>query len=251
VKYGYSNVGEVVEGALRGRPVFCLYPHQTAYVVDRQAVVPLPNGIDPARAVLGANMETALNALWDAAPLLGDRVSVVGGGVVGCLVAYLAARIAGTEVELVDINPERARVANALGVAFVAPDRARPERDLVVHASGSPLGLRTALELAVTDGTVLELSWFGDAEVSLPLGRAFHARRLALRASQVGTLSPRARARHTRTSRLEAALRLCGDPTLDVLIDGESPFTALPEIMTQLTSAQSGALCHRVRYEAE
>jgi hypothetical protein len=250
VKYGYANVGMVVEGpsSLRGCTVFSLYPHQTAYVVDESSVVALPPGLDPARAVLAANMETALNALWDAGPLLGDRLSVVGAGVVGCLSAYLAARIAGADVELVDIRADRARVAEALGVGFATSERAQRDRDLVLHASGTAAGLRTALDLAAAESTIVELSWFGDTEVALPLGRDFHARRLTLRSSQVGTLSPRARRRHTRRSRLEAALALCVDPALDVLIDGESDFFTLAEIMPRLASPASAALCHRLRY---
>jgi NADPH:quinone reductase-like Zn-dependent oxidoreductase len=250
VKYGYSSVGTVVEGPepLRGRAVFCLYPHQSAYVVEQNEVVPLPDALPPARAVLGANMETALNALWDAAPLLGDRVTVVGAGVLGCLCAYLTGRIPGADVQLVDVNPERARVAAALGVRFALAPAAERERDLVLHASGTGEGLRAALDLAAKEGTVIELSWFGDAEVSLPLGHAFHARRVTLRSSQVGTVSPRARPRHTHRSRLAEALSLCRDPALDILIDGESPFVDLPTVMAELSVPGGGHLCHRLRY---
>src|SRR5262249_14199598 len=156
------------------RAVFCLYPHQTAYVVPASAVVPLPDGVPPERAVLAANLETALNALWDAEPRIGDRVSVVGAGVVGSLVAYLAARVPATDVELIDVRPERASVAAALGARFALPDGAKRERDLVFHASGRAEGAATALALAANEATLVELSWFGDAEVSLPLGRDFH-----------------------------------------------------------------------------
>jgi len=250
LKYGYANVGTVVEGSaeLRGRAVFCLYPHQSAYLVAADAVVPVPDGVPPERAVLAANMETALNALWDASPLLADRVTVVGAGVLGCLAAYLAGRIPGVEVELVDVKPERARIAGALGVRFAMPGGASRERDLVLHASGAPSGLRSALDLAAPESTILELSWYGDAEVSLPLGQAFHVRRLTLRSSQVGTVSPKARARHTHRSRLATALSLCADRALDVLIDGESDFRDLPVVMAELTASGGGPLCRRLRY---
>jgi threonine dehydrogenase-like Zn-dependent dehydrogenase len=199
--------------------------------------------------VLAANMETALNAVWDAGPMLGDRVTVVGGGVVGSLTAYLIARMAGVEVELVDTRAERAGVAAALGLRFATPERAQGERDLIVHASGTALGLRAALDLAAREAVIVELSWFGDAEVSLPLGQAFHVRRLTLRSSQVGTVSPRARPRQSHRSRLELALSFCKDQALDILIDGESNLAALPEVMPKLSSSSSGALCHRVRYD--
>ena len=252
VKYGYSSVGVVEAGAaeLRGQPVFCLFPHQSAYVVPVHAVLPVPASVPPARAVLAANMETAINAVWDAAPRLGDRVTVVGAGVVGCLCAYVLSRHAGVAVELLELRPERSTIARALGASFALPKDARGERDLVVHASGSEGGLRTSLQLAAANATVLELSWFGDSEVRLPLGEAFHARRLSLRSSQVGAVSPRARSRFDHRARLALALELCADPLLDGLIDAESRFESLPEIMLQLTVPGHGGLCHRLRYDS-
>jgi NADPH:quinone reductase-like Zn-dependent oxidoreductase len=252
LKYGYASVGRVVEGpsALSDRTVFCLYPHQSAYVVPISSVVPLPPSVTSSRAVLAANLETALNALWDARPLAGDRISVVGAGVLGCLFAYLARKIPAAEVELVDVRPERAKVAEALGVSFATPDEARKERDLVVHASASAEGLRTALDLASSDVTVLELSWFGDRAVALPLGGAFHVKRLALRSSQVGTVSPNARGRFTHRARLELALSFCADEALDVLFTSESSLSDLPATMRELCGASGGALCHRVRYDS-
>lgn len=249
VKYGYANVGRVLAGSpsLAGKVVFCLHPHQTEYVVAEDAVVPVPDGVPPERAVLAANLETALNALWDALPRAGDRVTVVGGGVVGCLAAYLAAKTPGADVELVDVNAVRRRITDSFGVRFASPDSAARERDLVLHATGRPEGLRTALDLAAPESTVLELSWFGAGDVPLPLGEAFHARRLTLRSSQVGSVSPNARRRFTHRKRLELALTLLADPTLDVLIDGESAFDDLPHTMTTLAAAP-GPLCHRVRY---
>ena len=246
VKYGYANVGRAVSGTFAGRPVFCLFPHQTAYVVAESALVPLPDGVPPERAVLAANLETAVNALWDAHPQIGDRVTVVGAGAVGCLVAHLAERVAGADVELVDVLPGRAAQAKALGVGFALPGAAKRERDLVFHASGRADVAVTALSLAATDATIIELSWYGDREVSLPLGRDFHVRRLTLRSSQVGTVSPAARPRYTHRSRLELALSLLTDARLDCLIDGETPFDALPSALGELTS--KGGLCRRVRY---
>jgi threonine dehydrogenase-like Zn-dependent dehydrogenase len=250
VKYGYSNVGRVEAGnaELVGQLVFCLFPHQSAYVVPASAVLPLPRGVPPERAVLAANLETAINAVWDVAPQLGDRVTVVGGGMVGCLCAYLLARHPALTVEVVDLCSERASIARALGASFALPEDAQRERDLVVHASGSEAGLRTSLALAGTEATVLELSWFGAAEVRLPLGEAFHARRLCLRSSQVGTLSPRARARFDHRARLSLALELCQDPLLERLIDSEIRFEELPEAMARLTLPASSALAHRLRY---
>jgi len=250
VKYGYANVGRVVAGApeLRDRSVFCLYPHQTAYVVPASEVVALPPGVEPARAVLAANLETAVNALWDGAPRLGDRVSIVGAGVLGSLVAYLVRHVAAVEVELVDRRPDRVDIARTFGTAFASPESAQRGRDLVFHTSGTAGGLRTALALPGKEGVVVELSWFGDVEPSLPLGAAFHSERLTLRSSQVGSLSPNARPRFTRRARLELALSLCSDPALDVLFSSEGTLDELPDAMRRLAVPDSGALCHRVRY---
>jgi threonine dehydrogenase-like Zn-dependent dehydrogenase len=250
VKYGYSSVGRVEVGApeLEGRIVFCLHPHQTMYVVERSAVTLVPDSVPPGRAVLAANLETAVNALWDAGPLIGDRVAVIGAGVVGCLLARLLGRLPGAEVELVDVRAERAAVAAELGVAFRSPGEASAGRDLVFHTSGSEAGLRTALELADQGGRVVELSWFGDQPVTLPLGESFHVRRLELRSSQVGSVSPRARRRFTHATRLAFALSLLNDPAFDVLFDEEASFDALPATLARLSDPSTSVLCHRVRY---
>ncbi len=251
LKYGYANVGVVQAGAeeLLGRAVFCLFPHQSAYVVPVHAVLPIPDGVAPERAVLAANMETAINAVWDGAPQLGDRVTVVGAGVLGCLCAYLLTRQIGVSVELVDIQEQRALIAKQLGARFASPAAAARERDLVIHTSASEAGLRTCLELVARDATVLELSWFGATEVCLPLGGAFHHERVSLRSSQVGSLSPRARRRFDYRARLALALELCKDPGLDALIEAESPFEALPALMARLAAPTSTALCQRLVYD--
>ncbi|MFD7135684.1 zinc-binding alcohol dehydrogenase [Streptomyces sp. NPDC059894] len=249
VKYGYLNVGVVEEGpdALAGRTVFCLFPHQTRFVVPASAVTVVPDAVPAGRAVLAGTVETAVNALWDAAPLVGDRIAVVGGGMVGCSVAALLARFPGVRVELVDADPARADVAAALGVGFATPEEASGGCDLVVHASATEQGLARSLELLTAEGTVVELSWYGDRRVSLPLGEAFHSRRLVIRGSQVGTVSP-ARAHRTYADRLALALGLLADPAFDALVTGESAFEELPEVMPRLASGELPALCHRVRY---
>jgi threonine dehydrogenase-like Zn-dependent dehydrogenase len=249
VKYGYLSVGLVEEGpaALKGRTVFCLYPHQTRYVVPASAVTVVPDDVPARRAVLAGTVETAVNALWDAAPLVGDRIAVVGGGMVGSSVAALLARFPGVRVQLVDADPARAETAEALGVGFASPADALGDCDLVVHASATEQGLARSLELLSAEGTVVELSWYGDRRVSLPLGEAFHSRRLVIRSSQVGTVSP-ARANRSYGDRLALALKLLADPALDALITGESAFEELPEVMPKLARGEIPALCHLVSY---
>ncbi|MFJ8151425.1 dehydrogenase [Streptomyces sp. NPDC094468] len=250
VKYGYLSVGVVEAGPaeLTGRTVFCLYPHQTRYVVPASAVTVVPERVPPARAVLAGTVETAVNALWDATPLIGDRIAVIGGGMVGCSVAALLARFPGVRLQLVDADPARARTAEALGVDFATPEDALGGCDLVVHASATEQGLTRALELLAPEGTVLELSWYGDRRISLPLGEAFHSRRLTVRSTQVGTVSPAARPGRGYAERLTLALDLLADPALDALITGESAFEELPQVLPRLASGEVPALCHRVRY---
>lgn len=249
VKYGYSSVGRVVRGStnLEGKLVFCLFPHQTAYVIDEASTMPLPDEIPPKRAVLAANCETALNAVWDADIAVGDRVTVVGSGTVGALVAYLAARHPGTRVELVDIDSHKSRVAHALGATFASPDTARPGADVVVHASGTAAGLELSVRLAAFEATIVELSWYGRRPVELSLGGAFHSQRLTLRSSQVGSVSPRRRTRFTRRERLALALSLLSEERLDVLLGAERAFENLPDVMRELSS--SGGECPVVSYE--
>ncbi|MCK1819600.1 zinc-binding alcohol dehydrogenase [Streptomyces sp. XM83C] len=250
VKYGYLNVGVVEEGPadLVGRTVFCLYPHQTRYVAPVSALTAVPERVPAARAVLAGTVETAVNALWDAPPLVGDRIAVVGGGMVGCSVAALAARFPGVRVQLVDPDPARAKTADALGVEYATPGDARGDCDLVVHASATQAGLTRSLELLRTEGTVLELSWYGDRQVAVPLGEAFHSRRLTVRGSQVGTVSPARAAVRSYADRLALALDLLADPVFDTLVTGESPFDELPDVMPLLASGELPALCHRIRY---
>jgi threonine dehydrogenase-like Zn-dependent dehydrogenase len=251
VKYGYLSVGVVQQGPaeLQGRTVFCLYPHQTAYVVPARSVVVVPEDVPAPRAVLAGTVETAVNALWDAAPLLGDRVTVVGAGMVGCCVARLLARFPGTQVTLVDVDAGRAAVAAALGVDFTAPADAADGRDLVVHTSATSAGLQTSLDLLAPEGTVIDLSWYGDADVTLSLGGAFHSRRLGIRASQVGTVAPARRATRTTSDRLALALDLLQDPAFDALLTGASRFDELPEVMARVATGDLPALCHTISYD--
>lgn len=250
VKYGYLNVGVVEHGpaALLGHTVFCLYPHQTRYVVPAEAVTPVPDDVPWQRAVLAGTVETAVNALWDAAPLVGDRVAVVGAGLVGCSVAGVLAGLPGARVQLVDVDPSREPLARTLGVDFATPERASGDCDLVVHASASEDGLARCLELLAFEGEVLELSWYGDRRVTLPLGENFHSRRLNVRSSQVGAVAPARRARYSLSDRLALALRLLANPAFDALLTGESDFDELPTVLPRLASGDLPALCHRIVY---
>ncbi|MFP4207947.1 MAG: zinc-dependent alcohol dehydrogenase [Wenzhouxiangella sp.] len=250
VKYGYASVGRVEHGPaeLLDQTVFCLYPHQDRYVVPADAVLTVPAMVPAGRAVLAANAETAINIVWDAGIGPGDRVCVIGGGVVGCLVTWLAARIPGTVVTLVDLEPSRARLAECFGSDFAQADRAPGDQDVVIHASASQAGLATALACAGNEACVIEASWFGSAQPSTPLGEGFHARRLTLRSSQVGQLPPARRPRWDHRRRLALALALLDDPRLDVLISGESHFDELPQVMLHLAGGGGKTLCHRIAY---
>jgi NADPH:quinone reductase-like Zn-dependent oxidoreductase len=250
VKYGYSTVGRVEAGPepLLGRTVFALHPHQTLFDVPAETAVPVLPDLPLSRAVMAANMETALNATWDAAPGPTGRIAVVGAGVVGALTAFLCARIEGAKVTLVDIDPAREELAAALGLDFAKPEHAPADCDYVFHASATAMGLTTALNIAGDEATVVELSWYGSGLVSVPLGRAFHSRRLKLLSSQVGKVAPSRRAEFTHRQRLEAAVALTADPRLDALITPAVAFRELPTRLPDILKPQSGVLCQLIRY---
>lgn len=254
VKYGYLSVGVVEDGPseLIGRTVFCLHPHQTAYVVPVEAVTVVPDEVPARRAVLAGTVETAVNALWDAPPLIGDRVAVVGAGMVGCCVARLLSQVPGVAVTLVDVDPTRAEVAGRLGAAFALPEELRDEgvgdHDLVVHTSATGAGLQLSLDLLAAEGTVLELSWYGDARVELALGGSFHSGRLGIRASQVGAVAAVRRSRYTHARRLALAVDLLRDQAFDALLTGESAFDELPALLPRLADGTLPAICHTIAY---
>jgi threonine dehydrogenase-like Zn-dependent dehydrogenase len=250
VKYGYATVGRVEAGPkdLAGRTVFALHPHQSRFVLPADAVTPVPDGVPPRRAVLAANMETALNATWDAAPGPSGRIAVVGAGVVGALVAWLCGRLPKTQVTLVDVQPGRAALAERLGVGFALPADAPRDCDFVFHTSASAAGLATALALAGDEASIIELSWYGAGDVPVPLGGAFHSRRLRLISSQVGKVAPSRRAEFTHARRLAAAIELLADPALDALLNERTPFRDLPQQLPRLLSPEADVLCPVIDY---
>lgn len=250
VKYGYACVGEIVGGdpARAGETVFVLHPHQDRFVVDTMAAVPVPADVPALRAILAANMETALNGLWDGGAAPGDRIAVVGGGVVGLLVASLAARLPGTQVTVVDIDPAKERPARSLGASFARAGEAPVDQDLVFHTSGHPSGLDTALALAGAEARVVEMSWYGTAPVTAHLGGGFHSRRLTLRSSQVGGLPPERQARWTYRRRLETALALLRDPALDMLIAPPIPLGQAPARLPDIFSGRVPVLAQPIRH---
>jgi len=248
VKYGYLNVGVVESGGpdLEGATVFTLFPHQSAFVVPVSAVTVVPADVPARRAVLAGAVETAVNILWDAAPLVGDRVTVVGAGMIGCSVARLARGIPGIDVTVVDVDDRKAEVCEQLGVLFASPADAPRERDIVIDTSGSEAGLQLAIDSAAIEGEIIEASWFGDRPVRIELGGAFHSRRLRIRSSQVGMVAPRRRATRTNADRLALALELLRDPAFDALLTAESSWRDLPEAMAAVADGSSPGLCHTI-----
>jgi hypothetical protein len=250
VKYGYATVGRVEAGPaeLRERLVFSLHPHQSLFTLPAEAALPVPEDVPPRRAVLAANMETALNAVWDGAPGPADRIAVVGGGLLGLLVAYLCARLPAAQVTVIDVAPARAEIAHAIGARFAGPNAAPADCDLVFHASGTAAGLATALRLAGEEASVVELSWYGAGDVGVPLGEAFHSRRLRLVSSQVGKVAPSHRARWSHGRRLAAALALLNAPVLDALLAPALSFEDLPAQLAAVFASDSNGVCPLISY---
>ena len=242
VKYGYSAVGETADG----RRFFVLHPHQDRMLVPASMCVPVPDAVPTRRAVLAANMETALNIVWDAAPLPGERMIVVGAGVVGLLTAALLARIPAARVIVADTNPARAAIAERIGCTFAHPDAVPGNQELIVHASASEGGLRCALGAAAFEARIVEASWFGTSAPALPLGEAFHARRLRLISSQVGSVAAAMRGRRTHAERLAIALDLLTDSAFDGLLQGPTRFQDMPAAMPSILAP--GGLCYVIDY---
>ncbi|MHA7223455.1 zinc-dependent alcohol dehydrogenase [Arthrobacter sp. RHLT1-20] len=250
VKFGYLSVGIVEEGPAdwRGTTVFCLYPHQDRYVVPVESLTVVPDGVPARRAVLTGTVETAVNGLWEAGPRLGDRVAVIGAGLVGGMVAKLLSTFPLGRLQLIDVDPGKRVLADTLGVEFSHPDDALPDCDIVIHCSASQEGLERSLQLVGDEGDVIEMSWYADRNVTLPLGQDFHARRLSIRASQVGVVARARRHRRTHADRLRLAVSLLADPVFDVFLTGSSSFEELPDVVQQLSDGTLDALCHVIEY---
>ena len=248
IKYGYINVGQVIEGPNVGQTVFTLYPHQTEFNLDQSFCVPIPASVSASRAILAANMETAINAIWDAQPNVGDVITVIGAGAVGLLCAYLLRQIPGSQLFLLDTNPDKQRVCDTLGINFEHPDNMDKKSDLVIHASGNPQGLSKALEIADMETKIVELSWYGNKNATLSLGETFHPNRLKIISSQVGQIPSHQKARWTFKRRLSLALRLLTDDKLDELITGEDSFETLPNILNYIMEPTNNIICHRIKY---
>lgn len=262
VKYGYCAVGTVDIGptALAGKTVFCLHPHQDVFNAPAGMVVPVPEHIPPKRATLAANAETALNAMWDSGAGPGDRIVVVGGGIVGLMVASIAARLPGADVTVIDVDPARAPLVESLGAWFATTADAQVaaatkttrtpflDADVVFHTSVNEAGLNLAIDCAGLEGTIVELSWYGDKPVKVSLGGPFHSRRLRLVSSQVGQVSPGRRPRWTYARRMAAALRLLDNPALDALVADEIAFDDTPKRMPELLDPAAKGLAPVIRY---
>jgi threonine dehydrogenase-like Zn-dependent dehydrogenase len=250
VKYGYCAVGRVEAGAdaLTGRIVFALHPHQSRFVIPESAAVPIPDAIPARRAVLAANVETALNVLWDGEAKAGQKIAVVGGGIVGLLVAALAVKPFSADVTLIDTDASRKVLAEKLGARFATPDAAPRGFDLVIHTSANEVGLALALEIAAFEGTIVEASWYGDKPVNVPLGGAFHSQRLRLISSQVGAVAPSQRARHTPRTRMEEALKLLAEERFDILLGEDIPFEELPFHLPRLLAPDARGIGALVKY---
>lgn len=252
VKYGYCAVGLVQEGPpdLQGQAVFVLHPHQDMFAVPAASAIPLPAGLPPRRAVLAANMETALNVVWDSGAGPCDRALVVGAGTLGLLIASILSRIAGIDLTVTDKNGARRAIAEGFGARFALPaETASLEADVVFHTTGTGAGVATCLEACGFEGRVIEASWFGEGDASIPLGGAFHSKRLQIVSSQVGSVSPSRRPRWPHRRRLEAALQLLLDGRLDALITHEVLFSTLPEVLPDILRADADVLTAAVRYD--
>ncbi|HWN99800.1 MAG TPA: zinc-binding dehydrogenase [Blastocatellia bacterium] len=236
VKYGYASVGRVVDigsdvsGLSEGDLVFAFNPHETCYTVPATVVIRLPQKLDPPIGVFAANIETALNSLLDAAPRLGERVVVIGQGVVGLLITQLARRAGASLVITSDLYETRRRLSLSAGADLavdpstdslserVAAMTRGTGADVVIEASGQPRALDDAIGIAALEGRVVVVSWYGTKRADLALGSDFHRKRLTLRSSQVSNIDPSLAPRWTVSRRRELAVGYLNELLLDDLI---------------------------------
>ena len=257
--YGYGCVGEVVRsrvpGIADGSAVFAFHPHQDLFVVGRGDAVPI-GGLDERLATMLPLVETALQVALDAGPRLGDLVVVQGLGPVGILSAAAIAR-SGADVVGVDPRPDRRDVAASFGVhafdvsevgAIVDERTSGAGAPLVVDLTGNPPALASALDLLAQEGEVLVGSWFGTKPVTLPLGGAFHRRRLTIRSTQVSTIPARLAARWDVPRRRRAATELLADLPLKLLATHEVPFERAADAYDALERGDDGVLHVALRY---
>lgn len=256
VKYGYCAAGTVEDGPeeMIGRNVFALHPHQDRFLIPASRVAFTPDALPLRRATLAANMETALNAVWDSGAGPGDNIVVIGAGIVGLMIVYLCAQLPGADVTAVDTRANRSALVAALGARFLTPDQLRQQAgasvpaDIVLHTSATGDGLSAALATAGMEARIVEVSWYGDRTVPVPLGGAFHSQRLQIVSSQVGQVAPSRRPRWSYSRRIGKALDLLCDDRLDALITDEFVFEDLPEKLPAYLGGDSPGLAAVVRY---
>ncbi len=247
VKYGYASVGRVVDAGggvnelAEGDLVFAFNPHETCYTVPATVVIRLPQELDPRIGVFAANVETAVNSLLDAAPRLGERVVVIGQGVVGLLITQLARRAGASLVITSDLYEKRRQLSRSAGADLVVDPAAESlaehvsaltggvGADVVIEASGQPSALDDAVAAAAHEGRVVVVSWYGTKRVELALGSGFHRKRLTLKSSQVSNLDPSLTPRWNVLRRRELAVRYLGELCLDDLISHVLPFDRAAE----------------------
>lgn len=252
VRYGYAATGTVDDPTtdLHGREVFCLHPHQTAFRAPQAMVLPIPRNVPASRAILAANMETALNAIWDARLRPGSKCLVVGAGLLGWLITALLSRRPDLSVDITDIRTDTGVKADDFSVNFMTPDRTNScSYDVAFHTSASSAGLQSALDALNFEGRVIELSWYGVRETQINLGGNFHANRLSILCSQVGHVAPTHRHAVTHRDRLARALTALDDPRLDLLITHEVHFRDLPESLPRLLADDAPGIATRIVYD--
>ncbi|MEM9277847.1 MAG: zinc-binding alcohol dehydrogenase [Pseudomonadota bacterium] len=258
VTYGYACVCEVIglgektSGLKPGDRVFVLHPHQDIFSVPESSCNLLPPSIPTSRAVLSANMETALNAVWDAEISGNPFCAIIGAGVVGLITAHAVRKVAGLDPVIFDLKPEKERHATEMGFRFINSsgiDKTEiQDFELIFHTSASAGGLQSAIDMAAFEAKIIEMSWYGENPVSLNLGGAFHSKRLKILSSQVGTIASAKRNKLDYAGRMQQAITLLDDPRLDTLLGSAIDFHDLPNHLHDIFSPQSDVLCQVIEY---
>lgn len=249
IKYGYSLVGQVLDGptSLKGKLIHTLHPHQDYARISAEDVYVIPDGISPQRATLASNMETALNAIWDSGVNIGDKVLIVGFGIIGSLIARILSFIPQVEVDVLDVQPAKITLIEQLGFSIYKEEKEK-KYDLAFHTSGSGPGLQTSINNVGLEGKIIETSWYGDKEVNLCLGETFHSQRKLIISSQVSHLPACKSARWDYKRRKEVVFQLLLHPEFDAHITHTIAFHNLPKLFQSLKKNRCQELSYLVYY---
>ena len=248
VKYGYLSVGKVVVGpkSMMNKMVYTMFPHQSMYILKSSLATLIPSHIPYKRALLTANMETAINAMWDSQPSIGDNTYVIGAGIVGILMAYVLSSTFGIKVTVIDNNASKKKLCKFFNIDFENNINCIKDPDIIFECSGNASVLSDLINNSTLETKICILSWYGKQQSKIKMGENCFSRRLEIIFSQVGNITPIQSKKWDNLSRRALALKLLDNKKLDSLIDKQE--IKLKELPNFFKKGNTNGLCKVVKY---